>query len=143
MYFPIVLFQVKWYKDTMLLDPTNHRRMENFGNKHVLILKSVTEASFGNYSCTADNSLGRQRGFIDVSGTRYNVIQLQWLRHLYFLLGRPHAAKIVSPRLGHFKDQYNLTWLVDSFLPIEEYRILYRVFKVSCVTGCSKLSSTI
>ena len=45
--------------------------------------------------------------------------------------GRPHAAKIVSPPLSYFKDQYNLTWTVDSFLPIEEYRILYRVFSVS------------
>ena len=57
-------------------------------------------------------SLGRQRGFIDVSG-------------------RPHAAKIVSNPLSYFKDQYNLTWTVDSFLPIKEYRILYRVFTVS------------
>ncbi len=48
-----------------------------------------------------------------------------------FLLGRPHPAKIVSPRLSYFKDQYNLTWTVDSFLPIEESRILYRVFKVT------------
>merc|ERR1712241_212010 len=101
--------EVKWYKDTMLLDPTNARHMESYGNKHVLILRNVGEADFGNYSCTADNSLGRQRGFIDVSG-------------------RPHAAKIVSNPLSYFKDQYNLTWTVDSFLPIKEYRILYRVF---------------
>lgn len=44
--------------------------------------------------------------------------------------GRPHAAKIVSPRLSYFKDTYNLTWTVDSFLPIEEYRILYRIATV-------------
>ena len=46
-------------------------------------------------------------------------------------LGRPHRAKILSPSLGFKKDQYNLTWTVDSFLPIEEYRILYRVNLVS------------
>ena len=103
--------EVKWYKDTMLLDPTNNRHMESYGNKHVLILRHVGEADFGNYSCTADNSLGRQRGFVDVSG-------------------RPHPAKIVSNQLSYFKDQYNLTWTVDSFLPITEYRILYRVFSV-------------
>ncbi len=50
---------------------------------------------------------------------------------MYYISGRPHAAKIVSPPLSYFKDQYNLTWTVDSFLPIEEYRILYRVFSVS------------
>ena len=96
----------------MLLDPTNNRHMKTFGNKHVLLLKNVRETDFGNYSCMADNSLGRERGSIEVSG-------------------RPHAAKIVSPRLGSFKDQYNLTWTVNSFLPIEEYRILYRVNTVS------------
>jgi len=100
--------EVKWYKDTMLLDPTNTRLMETFGNRHVLTLKNVREVDFGNYSCMADNSLGRQWGAIEVSG-------------------RPHVARIVSPRLSYFKDQYNLTWTVDSFLPIEEYRILYRV----------------
>jgi len=99
---------VKWYKDTMLLDPNNNRHMETYGNRHVLILRHVSETDFGNYSCSADNSLGTQRGSIEVSG-------------------RPHAAKIVSPRLSSFKDQYNLTWSVNSFLPIEEYRILYRV----------------
>ena len=96
----------------MLLDPTNNRHMETYGNKHVLILKNVRETDFGNYSCMADNSLGRSRGSIEVSG-------------------RPHAAKIISPRLGSYKDQYNLTWTVNSFLPIEEYRILYRVNSVS------------
>jgi len=99
---------VKWYKDTMLLDPTNNRHMEVYGNRHVLTLKSVKETDFGNYSCMADNSLGRERGSIEVSG-------------------RPHRAKILSSNLGFKKDQYNLTWTVDSFLPIEEYRILYRV----------------
>lgn len=100
--------EVKWYKDTMLLDPTNNRHMETYGNRYVLLLKNVRETDFGNYSCMADNSLGRSRGSIEVSG-------------------RPHAAKIITPRLGSFKDQYNLTWTVNSFLPIEEYRILYRV----------------
>ena len=73
--------QVKWYKDTMLLDPTNTRLMETFGNRHVLTLKNVREVDFGNYSCMADNSLGRQWGAIEVSG-------------------RPHVARIVSPGLA-------------------------------------------
>ena len=41
------------------------------------------------------------------------------------------STRPVAPRLSYFKDQYNLTWTVDSFLPIEEYRILYRVDTVS------------
>ena len=61
-------FKVKWYKDTMLLDPNNNRHMETYGNRHVLILRHVSETDFGNYSCSADNSLGTQRGSIEVSG---------------------------------------------------------------------------
>ena len=64
----MINLQVKWYKDTMLLDPTNNRHMEVYGNRHVLTLKSVKETDFGNYSCMADNSLGRERGSIEVSG---------------------------------------------------------------------------
>lgn len=101
----------------MLLDPTDNRQMRTFGNKHELTLKNVRETDFGNYSCMADNSLGRERGSIEVSG-------------------RPHASKIVSNSLGSFKDQYNLTWTVNSFLPIEEYRILYRVNTVSVYKLC-------
>ena len=52
----------------MLLDPTNNRHMEVYGNRHVLTLKKVKETDFGNYSCMADNSLGRERGSIEVSG---------------------------------------------------------------------------
>ena len=59
---------MKWYKDTMLLDPNNNRHMETYGNRHVLILRHVSETDFGNYSCSADNSLGTQRGSIEVSG---------------------------------------------------------------------------
>jgi len=60
-----------------------------------------------------------------------DVRSMHWTFCYIFFPGRPHAAKIVSPRLSSFKDQYNLTWSVNSFLPIEEYRILYRVNSVS------------
>lgn len=56
----------------MLLDPTNHRHMESYGNRHVLVIRDVKETDFGNYSCMADNSLGRQRGSVEVSGESPN-----------------------------------------------------------------------
>ncbi|XP_023342737.1 limbic system-associated membrane protein [Eurytemora carolleeae] len=100
--------EVKWFKETMILEPTNNRHMESYGNRRVLVLRNVNEFDFGNYSCQADNSLGRLSKSIEVSG-------------------RPHVAKVLSAPLSYSKDQYNLTWSVDSFLKIEEYRILYRV----------------
>ena len=60
----------------------------------------------------ADNSLGKDRKSIEVSG-------------------RPLPAKVISPVDSFSKNQYNLTWTVDSFLRIEEYRILYRLLLVS------------
>ena len=65
----------------MLLDPTNNRHMETYGNKHVLILKDVKETDFGNYSCMADNSLGRKRGTIEVSGEYLYIV----IQNIYFL----------------------------------------------------------
>ena len=62
--------QVKWYKDTMLLDQNNHRRMSSYGSRHLLILSNVRETDFGNYSCVADNSLGKERAYVDVSGKK-------------------------------------------------------------------------
>ena len=61
-------FQVKWYRDTMLLDPNEFRLMEQFGIRHVLVLRKVAEDDFGNYSCSAENHLGKSRAFIEVSG---------------------------------------------------------------------------
>ena len=60
--------QVRWYRDTMLLEPNEYRLMEKFGIRHTLVLRKVSEADFGNYSCRAENKLGRSRAFIEVSG---------------------------------------------------------------------------
>ena len=59
---------MRWYRDTMLLEPNEHRLMEQFGIRHTLVLRKVNEGDFGNYSCSAENALGRSRAFIEVSG---------------------------------------------------------------------------
>jgi len=62
--------QVTWYKDTMKLDPgaSPGRRAETYGSKHKLVISDVSETDFGNYSCLADNRMGRQRGVAVLSG---------------------------------------------------------------------------
>ena len=52
----------------MLLDPNEFRLMEQFGIRHTLVLRRVSEDDFGNYSCSAENHLGKSRAFIEVSG---------------------------------------------------------------------------
>ena len=64
------LFQVKWYRDTMLLDANENRLMEQYGFRHSMVIRRARRADFGNYSCSAENSLGRSRAFIEVSGKR-------------------------------------------------------------------------
>ena len=54
--------EVRWYKKIMLLDQTSNRNMKKFGNRHVLVIRNINEKDFGNYSCLADNSLGRALG---------------------------------------------------------------------------------
>ena len=39
--------------------------------RHTLILQNLAITDFGNYSCMADNSLGRDRGFIQLSGKKF------------------------------------------------------------------------
>ena len=70
---------VLWYRETMLLDRNNNRMMEQFGIRHRLVIARVSEKDFGNYSCLAENNLGKSRGYIELSG-----ISLGWLLTFLF-----------------------------------------------------------
>ena len=61
---------VRWYRDTMVLARNENRRTEQFGIRHRLVISSVSEEEFGNYSCLAENELGKSRGFIELSGEK-------------------------------------------------------------------------
>ena len=52
----------------MLLDANENRLMQHYGFRHTMVIRSAARADFGNYSCSAENSLGRSRAFIEVSG---------------------------------------------------------------------------
>lgn len=103
---------LRWYRDTMVLDRNEDRLMEQFGLRHRLVLASVKEQDFGNYSCFAENELGKSRGFIELSGN-------------------PNQPEMKSEAQGMFSDRYNLSWVVDSYSPITGYRIIYRKSQAS------------
>jgi len=42
--------------------------METRGTKHTLSIRNVQNEDFGNYSCVADNSLGRAKKYMELSG---------------------------------------------------------------------------
>jgi len=101
---------VSWYKDTMLLDPSQNKKMESEGSKHTLVVNSLAITDFGNYSCVAENSIGRDRGSIHLSG-------------------RPQQVSIISPHTSHKAEEYTITWETISLLRVTEYRILYRLHR--------------
>jgi hypothetical protein len=83
-----------WYQDTILLDPTDRRKMESRGNKHTLTIRNVQGSDFGNYSCVADNSLGRAKKYMELSGNTNKPLILYIYLHMskgttYFQMVEP------------------------------------------------------
>nr|XP_014287264.2 uncharacterized protein LOC106687741 [Halyomorpha halys] len=93
----------------MRLENTEKIRMENRGSRHSLIIRDVEEKDFTNYSCEADNSQGK---------TKEHVI----------LSGLPLPVVFKSPSTSQTRDSFNISWSVNSFSPIEMYRLYYRKF---------------
>ncbi|XP_044727182.1 limbic system-associated membrane protein [Chrysoperla carnea] len=99
--------EVHWYRDTMLLDTTERRIMETRGSRHTLVIRKVHPSDFGNYTCVADNQLGKARKVIE-------------------LTGKPNPAIFRSSTLGQWRDRYNISWMVESHAPLEELKLYYR-----------------
>ncbi|XP_053673831.1 protein amalgam [Anopheles nili] len=98
---------ISWNQNSFPLQPTDRRTMSARGNKHTLTIRHVQQEDFGNYSCVADNSLGRSKKYMEVSG-------------------RPGPADFLSPPWSRSTDSFNLTWKVESYPPLQEVRLLYR-----------------
>ncbi|XP_066907829.1 limbic system-associated membrane protein isoform X3 [Halyomorpha halys] len=99
--------EVIWYRDTLRLDTTERRIMEVRGSRHTLIIRKVQSSDFGNYSCLADNQIGKTKQFLELSG-------------------KPNPAVFRSHAVGRSKDSYNITWSVNSYTPIEEFKLSFR-----------------
>ena len=92
------LFQVRWYRDTMLLAQNENRMMKAYGVRHSLLIHRASRQDFGNYSCAAENKLGRSRAFIEVSGK-------------FFLPIRPKITKKAANNFLFFYGEGEKTFL--------------------------------
>jgi hypothetical protein len=52
--------------------------MESRGSRHTLIIRKVQASDFANYTCMADNQIGKTRQKLELSG-KYNTVRLSGL----------------------------------------------------------------
>jgi len=104
---------VRWFKENSELSNNNRVQIESkeSSHRHTLILRGLaSQRDFGNYSCVAENSLGSSKRHIEVHG-------------------RPTPAVFRKKGIQGGKNSHQLVWTVDSYTPIQEYRLLYRQIK--------------
>ncbi|XP_048479845.1 lachesin isoform X2 [Plutella xylostella] len=104
--------EVTWYQNSFPLAATQRVTMSARGNNHTLLIANVQPEDFGNYSCVADNSLGRARQHVEVSG-------------------RPSPARFTSSPAARTPSTYSLSFAVDSYPPLDELRLLYRQLAIN------------
>ncbi|XP_075989743.1 lachesin-like [Anticarsia gemmatalis] len=104
--------EVTWYQNSFPLSASERITMSARGNNHTLLIANVQPEDFGNYSCVADNSLGRARQHVEVSG-------------------RPGPARFTSAPLARSHTRYTLAFAVDSYPPLDELRLLYRQLAIN------------
>ncbi|PNF30215.1 hypothetical protein B7P43_G02596 [Cryptotermes secundus] len=98
--------------------------MESRGSRHTLIIRKVQASDFSNYTCMADNQIGKTRQRLELSGKT-----LMW--PVCLSTGRPNPAIFVSDPRGKYRDMYNISWNVNSYTPIEEFKLSFRKLPVS------------
>lgn len=99
--------EVFWYRRQKKLHETDRQLFQSKPNRVTLHIRQVNPSDFGNYSCRAENSLGKARTYTSLSG-------------------HPRPPRFTSDAIGYRAHSYNITWTTDSFSPITEYKLLYR-----------------
>ncbi|XP_043193030.1 Down syndrome cell adhesion molecule-like protein Dscam2 isoform X1 [Amphibalanus amphitrite] len=78
------------------------------GAQYSLTIDEVRDSDLGQYVCRARNDYGTANAAIE-------------------LTGQPKEVLMTSPAHGREKDSYTLRWNVESYAPIEEYKVTYKI----------------
>jgi len=100
-----------WFFEERQLSAGPEVMVKQTRGQHSLTLTDIKNNNFGNYSCVATNRLGSYKKYIEVHG-------------------RPTSALFHNERVVPGKTSFELSWEVESFVPIREYRLLYRMIEV-------------
>lgn len=99
--------EVSWYRRQKKLHETDRLIFQTKVSRQTLHIRKVNPRDFGNYSCSAENSLGKARTYIG-------------------LTGQPRPPRFTSESIGYRPHTYNVTWSTDSYEPITEFKLFYR-----------------
>jgi hypothetical protein len=97
--------------------------MKVSGTKYTLKIMRVRAQDLGNYSCVAENQLGKNKKIVTLTGL-------------------PRAPQFRSNAQSQWRDKYNISWTVDSYAPIEEYKFLYKMMNHNSLGFNNHLDST-
>lgn len=101
-------FQVEWYfKDRPINYSNRNLKTRRAEETHFLMINSVRQDDFGDYSCRATNSLGESEELIELSGT-------------------PNLAVIKADSKRLNSNTYNFIWEADSWERIVDYQFWFR-----------------
>ncbi|KAF4522551.1 hypothetical protein B566_EDAN012842 [Ephemera danica] len=87
--------------------PSNRVYMMANGDRYSLLVLSMRESDFGNYTCVARNDLGQAQQVLQISG-------------------QPNPAVIKGESKMTDEKSYELIWEVDSYSPIYEYMLQFK-----------------
>ncbi|XP_037079027.1 lachesin-like [Pollicipes pollicipes] len=101
--------EVVWSRENSQLDPTRHVISEDvvMGTRHILTIRSVQRDDFDIYTCEASNRLGSMKGRMLITGVADRV-------------------RITSPPISTAPEDFDLSWEVESYSAIHEYKVAYR-----------------
>ncbi|XP_071742804.1 neuronal growth regulator 1 isoform X1 [Lepeophtheirus salmonis] len=99
--------EVDWYKGSMKLSDGERHTLRKTGNRYMMFIQNITVNDFGNYSCQAQNEIGKAKKELTT----------------ITLTGSPTKPIITSIPSGQNRYSFHLQWTVMTSYPIRRHII--------------------